>query len=659
VAAIVVDEDNVSATAYAIADNRTAELAAWDEDALGKHLQGLMELEDFDHLVTGFTNEEIEALIDFSEQPLLEEDEVPDPPDDPVTKPGDLWCLGNHRLLCGDAGSVEDLDRLLAGVEIHLVNMDPPYNVKVEPRSNNAIAAGLSSFQSTHHQKLDLARHPEKRHPKGKMRPKDRPLQNDFVSDEDFEEMLRAWFGNAARVLIPGGAFYIWGGYANIANYPPALRAAGLYFSQGIVWDKEHPVLTRKDFMGSFELCQPAGTKVLTRDGEVPIESLTSDDRVVSFSRHNYRIIGVRKGATIHPTKRQYDGELLGVVVGDKVTQCTPMHLWTVRLCDGADGLWCTYLMRKGAWWRAGKSLLVSSWGFGLKHRLYTEEGDQAWILGVYDSSLEAIVDEHLIQAKYGIPTMTWSDRHHEKGCRTLDDVRRVYDRLDLDVMREGAHRLLHDFGRRPDAPILTATWDHVKVSRRVTTMVRACNLLPRAMVVPVPVGKGLEVKWEKIRAVDRQPFSGPVYSMDVAKYHHYVADGIVTHNCFYGWKEGAGHRFFGPTNVTDLWHVKKVSPQKMSHLTEKPVELATRAIAFSSKRGEHVLDLFGGSGSTLISAEGTGRRAFLMEIDPAYCDVIVTRWEGFAKDKAVLDGTDNTLVDVKKVREAERVGAG
>jgi DNA modification methylase len=100
---------------------------------------------------------------------------------------------------------------------------------------------------------------------------------------------------------------------------------------------------------------------------------------------------------------------------------------------------------------------------------------------------------------------------------------------------------------------------------------------------------------------------------------------------CFYGWKEGAAHPFFGPANATDLWAVQKVSPQSMVHLTEKPVELAARAIEYSSKPGESVLDLFGGSGSTLIAAEQAGRRAFLLELDPLYCDVIRCRYERFS----------------------------
>ena len=104
---------------------------------------------------------------------------------------------------------------------------------------------------------------------------------------------------------------------------------------------------------------------------------------------------------------------------------------------------------------------------------------------------------------------------------------------------------------------------------------------------------------------------------------------------CFYGWREGAAHQFFGPNNATDVWSIKKVNPQSMIHLTEKPVELAARAMEYSSKPGENVLDLFGGSGSTLIAAEQTGRKAFLMELDPLYCDVIVSRYEQFTGKKA------------------------
>lgn len=372
--------------AYVIADNRLALDAGWDEDLLADELRALEDL-DFNLELTGFDLDELHDLLDDES---AEEVPAPEPPDDPVSQQGDLWVLGNHRLLCGDSSDPASLDRLLGGAVIHLVNTDPPYNVKVEPRSNNAIAAGLSSFPAAksaveasdahgmHHQGFDLARHKTKSKATGKMRPKDRPLANDFVSDEAFDEMLLAWFGNIARVLQPGRCFYIWGGYANCANYPPVLKACGLYFSQAVIWVKEHPVLTRKDFMGNHE----------------------------------------------------------------------------------------------------------------------------------------------------------WA---------------------------------------------------------------------------------------------------------------------------FYGWREGAGHKFYGPTNAVDVWAVKKVNPQSMVHLTEKPVELAVRAIQYSSKPGENVLDLFGGSGSTLMGAEQMGRHAFLMELDPAYTDVIVMRWQEATGQKATLDGDGRTFDAVAADRGAAR----
>lgn len=96
------------------------------------------------------------------------------------------------------------------------------------------------------------------------------------------------------------------------------------------------------------------------------------------------------------------------------------------------------------------------------------------------------------------------------------------------------------------------------------------------------------------------------------------LAAGICQEFPLYGWKEGAAHQFFGPNNATDVWSVKKVNPQCMVHLTEKPVELAIRALQYSTRSGESVVDLFGGSGSPLIAAEQP-RRAFLLEIDPPY----------------------------------------
>jgi DNA modification methylase len=320
----------------------------------------------------GFDERELNRLLALARSdevgPAIDPDDIPEPPTEASTQRGDLWILGSgpraHRILCGDSADPSDVDRLMDGQAAHLVITDPPYNVRVEPRSNNAIAAGLSSFESTrangqgHHQGFDEARHGKRRATHKNLRPRDRPLANDFVSKEDYEALLGKWFGNIARILLPGHGFYVWGGYANAANYPQALEASGLYFSQAIIWSKGHPVLTRKDFMGAHE----------------------------------------------------------------------------------------------------------------------------------------------------------WA---------------------------------------------------------------------------------------------------------------------------FYGWKEGAAHRFFGPPNIPDLWEVAKINPQSMLHLTEKPVELARRSIEYSSRRGENVVDLFGGVGWTVIAAEQLGRRCFVCELDGLYVDILVKRYERFTGLKA------------------------
>jgi DNA modification methylase len=105
-----------------------------------------------------------------------------------------------------------------------------------------------------------------------------------------------------------------------------------------------------------------------------------------------------------------------------------------------------------------------------------------------------------------------------------------------------------------------------------------------------------------------------------------------------YGWKEGKGKHFFcGDRTKTTVWKIGRDAQTSYVHPTQKPVALPEEAIINSSKGSDIVLDLFGGSGSTMIAAEKIGRCARLMELDPKYCDVIVKRWEDFTGKKAVL----------------------
>jgi DNA modification methylase len=114
-----------------------------------------------------------------------------------------------------------------------------------------------------------------------------------------------------------------------------------------------------------------------------------------------------------------------------------------------------------------------------------------------------------------------------------------------------------------------------------------------------------------------------------------YADYSFQTEQCLYGWLKGANHYWAGANNETTLWKVKRDPTKSYQHPTQKPVELASRAIRNSSKRGDIILDTFLGSGSTLIAAESLSRRCFGLEIDPKYCDAIVRRYLAFVgKDK-------------------------
>lgn len=121
---------------------------------------------------------------------------------------------------------------------------------------------------------------------------------------------------------------------------------------------------------------------------------------------------------------------------------------------------------------------------------------------------------------------------------------------------------------------------------------------------------------------------------------------------CMYGWVEGAAHQWHSDRKQTSVWEFGK--EHVAGHTTPKPTEMVAYAIENSSKRGQTVIDLFGGSGSTLIACEKTGRQARLMELDPKYVDVIIKRWQDFTGKQATLEGDGRTFDELA----AERVPA-
>jgi ParB-like chromosome segregation protein Spo0J len=130
---VATDLTHEQVRAYRLADNRTGEIAEWDMSILPIELNELRE-GGFDMDILAFDEEELGKLMTEAQgvmEGLTDPDSIPEPPDEAITQKGDIWILGNHRLMCGDSSSEEDLDRLLDGATIDLLACDPPYNVRL------------------------------------------------------------------------------------------------------------------------------------------------------------------------------------------------------------------------------------------------------------------------------------------------------------------------------------------------------------------------------------------------------------------------------------------------------------------------------------------------------------------------------------------------
>jgi DNA modification methylase len=219
--------------AYVLADNKLALNAGWDEELLATELQEL-QLAEFDLSLLGWSDEELADLLPGVEQldpeGMGDGDAVPEPPAEPVTKPGDVWLLGNHRVMCGDSTVITDVERLMDGGLADLLLTDPPYNV--------AVVGGNHSLS------------PEERKKQGGL-----VIENDSMSDEDFRQFLRDVYSAADAVIKPGGVFYIWHADSEGYNFRGAARDVGWQVRQCLVWNKNSLVMGRQDYHWKHEPC--------------------------------------------------------------------------------------------------------------------------------------------------------------------------------------------------------------------------------------------------------------------------------------------------------------------------------------------------------------------------------------------------------------------
>jgi len=206
--------------ALVIADNKIAENAGWNDELLKLELEELGDL-GFDLDVIGFSDEELDELLGNDEQSgESDEDDIPEVEDEPVSRHGDVWILGDHRLLCGDSTSKQDLEKLMSGELADMAFTDPPYNVDY---GNNA---------------------------KDKMRGKDRRIMNDNLGD-DFYQFLKDALTNLLSVTK--GACYIAMSSSELDTLQKAFRDAGGKWSTFIVWAKNTFTLGRSDYQRQYE----------------------------------------------------------------------------------------------------------------------------------------------------------------------------------------------------------------------------------------------------------------------------------------------------------------------------------------------------------------------------------------------------------------------
>ena len=198
--------------AFRLADNKVGELAGWEIEKLGKELSEI----DMDMSAFGFD------AVEFEEFSEVCEDEIPDVDEegDPITKLGDIWQLGRHRLMCGDSTSVESVAVLMDGALADMILTDPPYNVAYEGRTKDKLA-----------------------------------IMNDNMDDELFRAFLQDAFCAGDSALKKGGAFYIWHAGTEGFNFSYACKAVGWEVKQCLIWNKNTLVLGRQDYQWKHEPC--------------------------------------------------------------------------------------------------------------------------------------------------------------------------------------------------------------------------------------------------------------------------------------------------------------------------------------------------------------------------------------------------------------------
>lgn len=218
--------------AYVIADNKIALNAGWDDEMLKAELLTLQE-DGFNTDLTGFSDEELNALLTVETvEGETDPDEVPEAPVELITKLGDIWILGNHRLMCGDSTSIDAVQKLMDGSKADMVFTDPPYNIAYSGTMSRTTKNGIQTSHVTACSKYD-------------------DIKNDKMTDDKFQDFMSNILGNITAFC--DGAWYISFGSQTLDQLLVPLRNAGMDWKSIIIWMKNQSTISGKDYKSRFE----------------------------------------------------------------------------------------------------------------------------------------------------------------------------------------------------------------------------------------------------------------------------------------------------------------------------------------------------------------------------------------------------------------------
>ena len=211
--------------AYVLADNQLPQNAGWDMDLLSVEMKDL-DSEGFDLSLIGFGDDMLANMLVDETEGLTDEDAVPDVPENPVTVLGDVWLLGNHRLMCGDSTSIDAVEKLMGGQRASLVVTDPPWNV--------AYGTNIASKNPMNYKKREI-------------------LNDNFATTKEWEDFLAGVTSCISAVTLPGCPLYCVMGASEWPAIDAALRGADFHWSSTIIWAKDQLVMSRKDYHTQYE----------------------------------------------------------------------------------------------------------------------------------------------------------------------------------------------------------------------------------------------------------------------------------------------------------------------------------------------------------------------------------------------------------------------